>query len=447
MTTIASGGTLRVFGRGLGWNPSRCISATDPAPNEGTTLTLLGRAPVSASVATCFEASFNLDGIPAGEYASATITTPRGSTAIGGVVVLAPPHDPAPTTLNVDASFGGDVSSALSHAAVLSAAGARVIVALSGKTYTIANPITVPNRTLLLGMGSDTVLSFPNLTQGHPSGPPEACGAVMKATDMYFKPPNGSDINYIKVAGNSTMARCCDLCRANPECNAYSLMISEQQCILKRCVVKGGCATQDNADRTSAWLDPYRPESGGGSGVVGIGAIMTDVNTIDWALANFTLELSGAPAKTPAIIAQGSNFRITGLSVIMTQDNVSNALRVASGKRFTVSNNHFAQRGQCLWPPHSDQTDFTASVTVRFDGATSDGWFYDNEIEWKCSAFDLDTDNRIVFEDNQVKQHIHTTHTHTHTHVLACIHTRFCVRSEIMLQKQLTTALGFISLM
>ena len=55
----------------------------------------------------------------------------------------------------------------------------------------------------------------------------------------------------------------------------------------------------------------------------------------------------------------------------------------------------------CLWPPTSDNTDFTSSVTLYFHGADS-GHVHRNTLLWQCSAFDMDGSSRIVFEDNTI---------------------------------------------
>ena len=65
---VVTGGILRVFGRSLAWdrNETVCRTARARGPAPGTTLRLDGRV-IAAHAATCFEASFDLQGVHAGD--------------------------------------------------------------------------------------------------------------------------------------------------------------------------------------------------------------------------------------------------------------------------------------------------------------------------------------------------------------------------------------------
>ena len=74
------------------------------------------------------------------------------------------------------------------------------------------------------------------------------------------------------------------------------------------------------------------------------------------------------------------------------------------GVGFSLQNNTMAQVGSCLYPnygPKSDATPFMPSVTVYLHNARA-GVLAGNTIYWRCSAYDMDVSDRIVFENNTV---------------------------------------------
>lgn len=149
----------------------------------------------------------------------------------------------------------------------------------------------------------------------------------------------------------------------------------------------------------------------------------------DWGLRDLSITLVDAPAKTPAVWMPPatSNFTALRLNVTMeqvragavrkkqataelsspshptptlAQVNVSSAFRI-EGSIFEIADSFLHQAGLCLWPPTSDNTDFTSSVTLYFHGADS-GHVRRNTLLWQCSAFDMDGSSRVIFEDNTI---------------------------------------------
>lgn len=100
-------------------------------------------------------------------------------------------------------------------------------------------------------------------------------------------------------------------------------------------------------------------------------------------------------AGTPAVWAQrnSSGFNIDSVVIFVTQDDVSNALKVES-TGFTVRNTTMHQTGTC-----DDKITFYGAVTFYMHMATY-GVVANNTIFWQCSAFDMDVSASIVFEDN-----------------------------------------------
>jgi hypothetical protein len=100
--SVAGGGTLRVFGRSLVWdvdeNQTVCRSATARGPAPTTVLRLGGHA-IPAHAATCFEASFDLQGVGAGQYSSATLSTVWGQAPLN-ITVTAPAQPDAPPVVS-----------------------------------------------------------------------------------------------------------------------------------------------------------------------------------------------------------------------------------------------------------------------------------------------------------------------------------------------------------
>jgi hypothetical protein len=98
-----------------------------------------------------------------------------------------------------------------------------------------------------------------------------------------------------------------------------------------------------------------------------------------------------------------SNFIAADLQ-IMTNGNASNALRI-EGDSFSVTGCLLWQRGCTL------ASGFQPSTTLLLSNAR-DGHFASNTISWMCSAFDLDTSERVIFEMNHIT--LNTTGTIPH---------------------------------
>lgn len=50
---------------------------------------------------------------------------------------------------------------------------------------------------------------------------------------------------------------------------------------------------------------------------------------------------------------------------------------------------------------HDDSTDFVDSDVLQMHAST-DGWFHNNTISWKCGGYTLNCCSRVIFEDNQI---------------------------------------------
>ena len=309
---IYAGQTLRVFGRSLAWtDATTCTAATAPSSSTKTTLSLGGSISVAASAATCYDATFSTVTLPVGAH-QATIVTEWGASAPFQLAILAPPTPPSPpTAIDVDRDCGGNVKTALTKAAALLS---PAVVRLGARSYTITEPLTVPNKTALVGAGGASVLDF--------------------ALPL---PP----------AGGST---------------------------------------------------PNLP------------AALTASN--DVTLANFTITIGRAtprqyhhpPYAGVWMPPQTARFSARGLNVTLSYLNVSNAMRI-EGHGFEVVGNVLVQEGPCnVGAPHpGDQFNrpFQPSVTLYLHAAR-EGRIAHNEIRWRCSAFDLDVSERVVFEENTV---------------------------------------------
>ena len=157
---ITSGGTLRVFGRGLAWVDGRCVSsATQPGPVQTTTLTLTDEAgvasdAVTSTAASCYEGAFVL---PVGKTGrlQAVVTTEWGDSLPFPVIVPPPAPAPAPvppTVIDVIKDCGGSLALAMRRAA---AAPAGAVVELGVRAYSLTEPLVVPNRTAVRGQSPD----------------------------------------------------------------------------------------------------------------------------------------------------------------------------------------------------------------------------------------------------------------------------------------------------
>lgn len=118
------------------------------------------------------------------------------------------------------------------------------------------------------------------------------------------------------------------------------------------------------------------------------------------ALTQFTVEVLESPAQMPAVLLTGDGVSIIGLNITLRQQNVSNALQLRGSTGFEIAANFFDQGGLCLWPYHSDSSNFQASTTLYLHN-TSDGNIHDNSALWHCSFMDLDTSSRIFFANNR----------------------------------------------
>eukprot|EP01043_Picozoa_sp_COSAG02_P057895 COSAG02_NODE_7111_length_3179_cov_2.701299_4_plen_393_part_01 len=156
-SSVVAGSVLRVFGRSLAWdgggNETICRTATARGAAPSTTLSLDGRV-IPSHATTCYEASFNLQGISVGHYSTATLRTIWGQTTLSFNVTAAP--KPAATSprivLDVDEDFASDVPAALRRAAELPPSTWKV-VQLGPRRYALNQTIRIPNRTSLIGHG------------------------------------------------------------------------------------------------------------------------------------------------------------------------------------------------------------------------------------------------------------------------------------------------------
>ena len=326
---VHAGGTLRVFGRGLAWaEDGSCIdSAAVPGPVQTTTLTLKGptgvaTAAVPSHAASCYEAAFEM---PVGQTGrlKATLSTPWGRSI--PFVVVVPPPAPAPTPLpptviDVLEDCGGDLALAMRKAAA-AAHGATVV--LGAHTFSMAQPLAVPDRTTIQGKSPDEslisfVLASPNASSQWPLHAAVAVGSGVELNDF-----------------------------------AISLAVAVPQ--------------------------TEHPQGGGhwrwrSAGPV---ALLMPENTTE--------------------------FRADGLR-LTTAGNASNVLRL-EGAGFAVTDCELRQDGCTL------SEGFQPSSALLMSNAR-DGLFAENRILWSCSAFDLDTSERVIFERNDLVLNVAGTIPH-----------------------------------
>ena len=89
-----------------------------------------------------------------------------------------------------------------------------------------------------------------------------------------------------------------------------------------------------------------------------------------------------------------TEFSAVGLR-ITTTGNSSNAMRV-SGSAFKL-------HGNTLWQKDCVLVDgFESSATLLLSNAR-DGHMANTTVRWSCSAFDLDTSERVIFEGNHIE--------------------------------------------
>ena len=361
--SVVAGSVLRVFGRSLAWdfhgNQSICRSATARGAATGTVLSLDGRM-ITAHAATCYEASFSLQGISVGHYSSATLRTIWGQTTLSITVTAAETASASQRiVLDVDEDFASDVPAALRRAAELPPSAWK-IVQLGPRSYALNQSVRIPNRTSLIGHGRGiSTLAFS-------LGEDAVATANTDTSELIWDAAITSDgpVPPTQCTGATAVAR-----------------TTRQSARRPRQVVSSPCAA-------------------------------------DWALSNFSLLVLTAPAQAPkawgtdsfgtkAIHARGVGFSILGLEIELRQANNSNALFV-EGEGFEIAYNTFTQRNLCFWGDqhhqgmHDDSTDFVDSEVIQMHACT-DGWFHNNTINWLCGGYTLNCCSHMIVEDNHIK--------------------------------------------
>jgi len=308
---------LRVFGRALAFQPSisdptiaECVPSSIRASAINTIFDLgvSDIPPVSALLANCYEASFDLTDalVQAGvisEFPNATFSTSFGKVSLP--LASLPERVPASSLLlfDVEAAYNGNITAAL-EAAASSPIGDKLVL-LGSRIYSLTSTLSVPTNTTLAGLGvTISTLTFALPTSSNGDGPSQPC-----------------------VSGSSS-----------------------------------------------------------------------------WGIRDLTVSITNAPPGCPAISHEAGSFNFTAkrVSVILLQNNVSNAFRLL-GSQWDVSDCSITQAGVCLWPPTSDNTNFPASVALRLQ-TSSDGTFSRNNLNWSCGGMDMDVSQRIVFEDCNVTE-------------------------------------------
>eukprot|EP00756_Hemistasia_phaeocysticola_P053707 Hpha_TRINITY_DN29665_c0_g1::TRINITY_DN29665_c0_g1_i1::g.165290::m.165290 len=97
--------------------------------------------------------------------------------------------------------------------------------------------------------------------------------------------------------------------------------------------------------------------------------------------------------------ANASHLVATRVNVTLSYPNVSNAFRI-EGQGFQLSDSRLVQNASCGGSSDQDRS-FMESVTLYLHGSR-EGLIARNYIGWKCSAFDLDVSERVIFEDNNI---------------------------------------------
>ena len=428
---VQQGDTLRLFGRSLAWTSDhkRCTSAAGaPGPVPTTRLRLKPAGnPVPSLWATCYEAAFDTAGMGAGHYPAAALTTPWGASQALDLTIVAAPPSPPPHQIVVDPAAGGASPAKALAAAIKTAAqyvaahaDALVEVQLGRNSYKLAESLVVPERTTLAGAGAGlTTLEFA-LLPPPPPAPPQRCSTPVLA-DFYTADCEKRGCRtrecpgcFLEVGVSHSafsVAGCCAACGANPRCNAYTFVGSVDKpggyCGLSYCPDEpkdghpASCATTPStptpSNRTSGWiLGRTKIPTSPAAAIVVTGHATR--------LANFSVRIASAFAHTPAIWAQANStaFASNGLNITLLQDNVSNAFKL-EGVGWEVAGNTMNQVGSCNYPnygPHSDGTPFQPSVTIYAHDSRA-GLLANNTVYWRCSAFDLDVSDRVIFEENR----------------------------------------------
>lgn len=462
IATVTSGDVLRVFGRSLGWGPSsgarlglQCLStAVTPGPVATTTLTWGNSAAtasttaaavaagagtisrhgtsVSAVWANCHEAAFSTAGVAPGVYPTVRVGTPWGLSDPMTVTVIAAATPPA-VTLHVATDFGGNLGAAVAKASALVSTDPTTVVdvVLGAGTFKLSQPLALPNRTRVIGAGagvSTVEVDLGDSPNPPPPGPPPSpsqCTTPVLA-DFYTKDCDnrgcktklcpGCFLSLGARAGARSPEGCCALCGNDPQCNAYTFIGSVDPpggyCELRYCpdeptpTHNSSCASTPSGpgpgNRTSGWVKGKIPKPPGPTPPVLTAGILVAGARAE--LHNFSVRVLSAPRLTPAIWAtpNASAFVVSGLNVTLLQNPVSNALKIEA-VGFEVVGNTLNQVGPCNAPnygPGSDSTPFQPSVTIYLHNSRA-GVMKRNVVYWRCSAYDLDVSDRVVFEENQ----------------------------------------------
>lgn len=309
-------GTLRVFGRSLGWSEDglTCITAAaDPAPNPATHITFLPNdgsplVVVPAAGATCYEASFEVP-YQVGGLVNATISTQWGNSTRFQVIVEHPPA-PAPlppTYIDVMNECHGDIYLAMRKAAAVPN-GAEAIVELGPHVYELTEPLVIPQDATVQGVTHErSVLSF------------------------VLPPP----------------ADAADPVHAAITC---SRGVTLQQFSVSLTVTGPAVPLRNSTTRPGTVAVRFPPEAS-------------------------------------AVVTRNLHVEVDG--------NASNALRIESTS-FDVDN--------CtLWQKNCTLVDGFETATTLYMAGASDGVVSNTSIRWRCSAYDLDTSERVIFESNTIE--------------------------------------------
>ena len=89
-----------------------------------------------------------------------------------------------------------------------------------------------------------------------------------------------------------------------------------------------------------------------------------------------------------------------GLNVTVSSTNASSAARL-EGDFFRLRDSGLWQLGGCR-DPHATPGGYYASMALWVEGSR-DGLISGSTIGWKCSAYDIDASERIVFEENRIR--------------------------------------------
>ena len=439
----------------LSANTASNTNITDNTDNTFDAPTL-----IASTGATCYEASFPTGTIPPGRYPQASVLTRWGqsSSTIDLTVVPSPQHTRSITRIEVSGpTFRGNLTAAVAAAAaaVATSPSMSAELELGSSSYTLTAALVLPPRTSMVGSGPGQTSVVFDISVAPPA--PATCQTPhlidLWRTNCTENATHGCWQSVASSLSARSVGACCNLCKGNAACNGFTFIANNPPhgtpyCMLKSCTRPNfGCLTAasepvnkftpsatetllENTDggtpppplllltrvilmtasfhrpgvhnRTSALMGgrgrlPTQPLA---AGVVAVG----DGNM----LANFSIVIAPGkrvPAGVAAVWMQenSTRFTATGLNITMHQANVSNAFKI-EGAGFELEDNIVAQVGECNYPnygPKSDSTSFQSSVTLYFHNARG-GSIRRNTIYWRCSAYDMDVSDRIIFEENQI---------------------------------------------